>query len=55
MIHAVHNFVFQVWYVAVQQAFLSLTISYGALFTYSSFNEFRHNTYRDAMIISHKK
>ena len=45
-------FLFQVWYAAVTQSFFSLSVGFGALFTYSSYNGFRHNVYRDALIIS---
>ena len=40
------------WFAAVTQAFFSLNVGFGPLITYSSFNEFRHNVYRDALIIS---
>lgn len=40
------------WYAAVTQSFFSLSVGFGSLITYSSFNGFRHNTYRDALIIS---
>ena len=40
------------WYAAVTQSFFSLSTGFGALITYSSFNDFRHNSYRDALIIS---
>ena len=42
----------KVWYAAVTQSFFSLSVGFGALFTYSSYNGFRHNVYRDALIIS---
>ncbi|KAK6643313.1 hypothetical protein RUM43_004818 [Polyplax serrata] len=42
----------RVWYAAVTQAFFSLTVCFGALITYSSYNDFRHNIYRDAMIVT---
>jgi len=42
----------RVWYAAVTQSFFSLSTGFGALITYSSFNKFRHNSYRDAVIIS---
>lgn len=41
-----------VWYAAVTQSFFSLSVGFGSLITYSSYNDFRHNTYRDALIIS---
>jgi len=42
----------KVWYAAVTQSFFSLSIGFGTLTTYSSYNKFRHNTNRDALIIS---
>lgn len=42
----------KVWYAAVTQSFFSLSTGFGALITYSSYNGFRHNSYRDALIIS---
>jgi solute carrier family 6 amino acid transporter-like protein 5/7/9/14 len=42
----------KVWYAAVTQSFFSLSTGFGALCTYSSYNGFRHNSYRDALIIS---
>ena len=42
----------QVWYAAVTQSFFSLSVGFGALFTYASYNGFSHNVYRDALIIS---
>merc|ERR1719319_742066 len=41
-----------VWYAAVTQSFFSLSIGFGSLVTYSSYNKFSHNTNRDALIIS---
>jgi len=41
-----------VWYAAVTQSFFSLGIGFGTLTSYASFNKFRHNTSRDAFIIS---
>ena len=41
-----------VWYAAVTQSFFSLSVGFGSLTTYASFNKFRHPTSRDAMIIS---
>ena len=46
---------FKIWYAAVTQSFFSLSVGFGSLITYSSYNDFRHNTYRDALIISVKK
>ena len=42
----------QVWYAAVTQSFFSLSVGFGTLTTYSSYNKFRHNTNKDALIIS---
>lgn len=42
----------QVWYNAVTQVFFSLYICFGTLIMYASFNPFKHNVYRDAMIIT---
>ena len=35
-----------VWYAAVTQCFFSLSVCFGAIITYSSHNDFRHNIYR---------
>lgn len=43
---------FQVWYAAVTQSFFSLSVGFGAIINYSSYNRFEHNVYRDALIIS---
>ena len=40
----------KVWYAAVTQSFFSLSTGFGALITYSSYNDFKHNSYRDALI-----
>ena len=42
----------KVWYAAVTQSFFSLSVGFGTLTTYSSYNKFRHNTNKDALIIS---
>ena len=42
----------KVWYAAVTQSFFSLGIGFGTLPTYASYNKFRHNIGRDALIIS---
>lgn len=36
----------QVWYAAVTQVFFSLTVCYGVIQMYASFNRFRHNIQR---------
>ncbi|XP_076240956.1 sodium-dependent nutrient amino acid transporter 1 [Calliopsis andreniformis] len=41
-----------VWYAAVTQCFFSLSVCFGAIITYSSYNDFKHNIYRDAMIVT---
>ncbi|XP_076341500.1 sodium-dependent nutrient amino acid transporter 1-like isoform X3 [Tachypleus tridentatus] len=42
----------EVWYRACEQSFFSLAVGYGTLVMYSSYNEFRNNVNRDAIIIS---
>ncbi|XP_076756202.1 sodium-dependent nutrient amino acid transporter 1 isoform X2 [Xylocopa sonorina] len=41
-----------VWYAAVTQCFFSLSVCFGSIITYSSHNDFKHNIYRDAMIVT---
>ncbi|XP_058835250.1 sodium-dependent nutrient amino acid transporter 1-like [Topomyia yanbarensis] len=41
-----------VWYEAVTQCFFSLSVCFGGIIAYSSFNNFSNNVYKDAMIIS---
>ncbi|CAK9834192.1 Sodium-dependent nutrient amino acid transporter 1 [Anthophora retusa] len=41
-----------VWYAAVTQCFFSLSVCFGAIITYSSHNDFNHNIYRDALIVT---
>ncbi|XP_069985298.1 sodium-dependent nutrient amino acid transporter 1 isoform X2 [Penaeus vannamei] len=41
-----------VWYAAVNQSFFSLSVGFGSIIMFSSYNSFRHNVYRDAAIIS---
>ncbi|XP_011503193.1 PREDICTED: sodium-dependent nutrient amino acid transporter 1-like [Ceratosolen solmsi marchali] len=41
-----------VWYAAVTQCFFSLSVCFGGLITYSSYNEFRHNIYRDVIVVT---
>ncbi|XP_067006231.2 sodium-dependent nutrient amino acid transporter 1 isoform X2 [Anabrus simplex] len=41
-----------VWYAAVSQAFFSLNVCFGSLIVYSSYNNFSHKIYRDAMIVT---
>ncbi|XP_058829532.1 sodium-dependent nutrient amino acid transporter 1-like isoform X2 [Topomyia yanbarensis] len=45
-------FTAHVWMEAVTQCFFSLSICFGGIIAYSSFNHFSNNVYRDAMIIS---
>uniref|UniRef100_A0A1I8MJW7 Transporter n=1 Tax=Musca domestica TaxID=7370 RepID=A0A1I8MJW7_MUSDO len=42
----------QVWYAAVTQVFFSLTVGYGVIPMYASFNRFRHNIKRDCNIVT---
>ncbi|XP_040164029.1 sodium-dependent nutrient amino acid transporter 1-like isoform X1 [Anopheles arabiensis] len=42
----------EVWYEAVTQCFFSLSVCYGGIIAYSSFNNFSNNVHRDAVIIS---
>ncbi|XP_052872489.1 sodium-dependent nutrient amino acid transporter 1-like [Anopheles cruzii] len=42
----------KVWYEAVTQCFFSLSVCYGGIVAYSSFNNFSNNVHRDAVIIS---
>ncbi|XP_031829549.2 sodium-dependent nutrient amino acid transporter 1 [Nomia melanderi] len=41
-----------VWYAAVTQCFFSLSVCFGSIITYSSHNDFKHNIYRDVMIVT---
>ncbi|XP_075973530.1 sodium-dependent nutrient amino acid transporter 1-like [Anticarsia gemmatalis] len=41
-----------VWYAAITQVFFSLSVGGGALVMFSSYNNFRQNVYRDAMIVT---
>ncbi|XP_015111219.1 sodium-dependent nutrient amino acid transporter 1 [Diachasma alloeum] len=41
-----------VWYAAITQCFFSLSVCFGAIITFSSHNNFRHNIYRDVIIIT---
>ncbi|XP_017768589.1 PREDICTED: sodium-dependent nutrient amino acid transporter 1-like [Nicrophorus vespilloides] len=42
----------KVWYSAVTQCFFSLNIGFGTVVMYSSYNDFNHNIYRDAIVVS---
>ncbi|KAL1497741.1 hypothetical protein ABEB36_008647 [Hypothenemus hampei] len=42
----------KVWYNAVTQCFFSLNIGFGSVSMYASYNGFRHNVYRDAMVVT---
>lgn len=42
----------QVWYAAVTQVFFSLSVCFGNIIMYSSYNKFGHNVYRDANIVT---
>uniref|UniRef100_A0A1I8MRP6 Sodium-dependent nutrient amino acid transporter 1 n=1 Tax=Musca domestica TaxID=7370 RepID=A0A1I8MRP6_MUSDO len=41
-----------VWYAAVTQCFYSLSVCFGNIIMYSSYNKFGHNVHRDATIFS---
>ncbi|XP_015590863.1 sodium-dependent nutrient amino acid transporter 1 isoform X1 [Cephus cinctus] len=41
-----------VWYAAVTQCFFSLSVCFGGVVMYSSYNNFDHNIYRDAMVVT---
>lgn len=41
-----------VWYEAVTQCFFSLSVCFGGIIAYASFNNFSNNVYKDAIIIS---
>ncbi|KAM7342265.1 sodium-dependent nutrient amino acid transporter 1-like [Cochliomyia hominivorax] len=41
-----------VWYAAVTQVFFSLTVCYGIILMYASFNHFDHNINRDCTIVT---
>ncbi|KAF7278379.1 sodium-dependent nutrient amino acid transporter 1-like [Rhynchophorus ferrugineus] len=42
----------KVWYAAVTQCFFSLNIGFGSISMYASYNNFKHNVYRDAMVVT---
>ena len=42
----------KVWYAAVTQVFFSLSVCFGNIIMYSSYNKFNHNVYRDATIVT---
>ncbi|XP_076679954.1 sodium-dependent nutrient amino acid transporter 1 [Andrena cerasifolii] len=41
-----------VWYAAITQCFFSLSVCFGPILTYSSYNNFRHNVGRDVIIVT---
>uniref|UniRef100_A0A1I8P2A2 Transporter n=1 Tax=Stomoxys calcitrans TaxID=35570 RepID=A0A1I8P2A2_STOCA len=41
-----------VWYAAVTQCFYSLSVCFGNIIMYSSYNKFGHNVHRDATIVT---
>nr|AEE62074.1 unknown [Dendroctonus ponderosae] len=41
-----------VWYAAVTQCFFSLNVGFGSIIMYSSYNPFKHNINRDALIVT---
>ncbi|XP_036330329.1 sodium-dependent nutrient amino acid transporter 1 isoform X2 [Rhagoletis pomonella] len=42
----------KVWYAAVTQCFYSLSVCFGNIIMYASYNKFEHNIHRDAMIVT---
>lgn len=42
----------KVWYAAVTQVFFSLSVCFGNIIMYASYNKFGHNVYRDATIVT---
>lgn len=42
----------KVWYAAVTQVFFSLSVCFGNIIMYSSYNKFEHNVYRDSNIVT---
>ena len=38
--------IIQTWYAAVTQCFFSLSVGFGPIVMFSSYNPFRHNIYR---------
>jgi solute carrier family 6 (neurotransmitter transporter, glycine) member 5/9 len=42
----------KVWYSAVTQVFFSLSVCFGNIIMYASYNKFKHNVYRDATIVT---
>ena len=45
-------FTIQTWFHALSQLFFSLGICYGQVVNYASYNEFRHDVYKDGLILS---
>ncbi|XP_017760565.1 PREDICTED: sodium-dependent nutrient amino acid transporter 1-like isoform X2 [Eufriesea mexicana] len=41
-----------VWYAAITQCFFSLSVCFGPIITYSSYNNFKQNVSRDVMIVT---
>ncbi|KAG7209784.1 hypothetical protein KM043_011402 [Ampulex compressa] len=41
-----------VWYAAVTQCFFSLSVCFGGVVMYSSYNDFNHNIYRDVIVVT---
>ncbi|XP_012252429.2 sodium-dependent nutrient amino acid transporter 1-like [Athalia rosae] len=41
-----------VWYAAITQCFFSLSVCFGPIIMYSSYNPFEHRLYRDVMIVT---
>ncbi|XP_053988540.1 sodium-dependent nutrient amino acid transporter 1-like [Hylaeus volcanicus] len=41
-----------VWYAAITQCFFSLSVCFGSIISYSSYNNFEHNVSRDVLIVT---
>jgi SNF family Na+-dependent transporter len=52
MIYTFHIQVIDVWYRAASQILLSLSLGLGSQFALCSFNNFKNNTIRDAILIA---
>lgn len=43
----------QVWYAAVTQVFFSLSVCFGSIISYSSFNRFNNNVHKDVVVVAY--
>lgn len=43
----------QVWYAAVTQVFFSLSVCFGSIISYSSFNRFQNNVHKDVVVVAY--